>query len=62
MKEKGAKKAWTDPVKGRSPRESTMETKGNFAQFRELMKKVVKVRSPRVGEPTSASPGPGASS
>lgn len=53
---KKPKSAWKDPVKGIAPKESTMRTKGNFAQFTELMKRVVKT-----GKPTSASPGPAAS-
>jgi len=59
MKEKQPKRLWTDPVKGHAPQESTMQTEGNFAQFAELMKRVVKVRPPREAKP--ASPGPVAS-
>jgi hypothetical protein len=56
-----SKKMWKDPVKGKAPRESTMQTEGNFGQFAELMKRVVKVRPPRAAETIPASPGPVAS-
>ena len=61
MKAKPSKTAWRDPVKGHAAKDATMQTKGNFAEFRELMKRVVKIKSPREAKPTSASPGPVAS-
>jgi hypothetical protein len=51
---KKLKKAWENPVKGSAAKESTMNTPGDFTQFTELMKRVIKA-----GKPTSASPGPG---
>lgn len=54
MPRRKTKRGWKDPVKGVPAKESTMRTEGDFAQFTELMKKVVKA-----GKPTSASPGPG---
>jgi hypothetical protein len=60
MKEKPAKRRWKDPVKDHAAQDSTLDTKGDFAAFRDLMKRVVKVRPPR--EAKTASPGPGASS
>jgi len=56
------KKPWKDPLK-RPAKQSTMETPGDFAQFTELMRRVVKVRPPREEKPTpaSASPGPAVS-
>jgi len=61
MKEKSASKRWRDPVKGHEPKESTMQTEGDFGQFAQLMKRVVKIRPPREAKPISASPGPVAS-
>ena len=49
-----AQKHKENPVKGRAAKESTMNTPGDFTQFTELMKRVIKA-----GKPTSASPGPG---
>jgi hypothetical protein len=34
-------KKWIDPVKNRPAKESTMETRGDFREFTELMKKLV---------------------
>jgi len=56
------RKGWKDPVKGHTAKESTLETRGDFAQFTALMKRVVKIRPPKEAKPTSASPGPVASS
>lgn len=50
---KKSKSGWKDPVKGVSAKEATLSTEGNFAQFTELMRRIVKA-----GKPTSASPGP----
>jgi hypothetical protein len=36
------KKTWNDPAK-RPPKESTMNTAGDFGEFRDLMKRVVSV-------------------
>ncbi len=60
MKVEKSKTRWTDPVKDREAKESTLEIGGDFGQFVELMKKAVKVRPPREAKP--ASPGPVASS
>jgi hypothetical protein len=61
MKEKTKIARWEDPVRGRAPKESTMQTEGDFSQFTALMKRVVKIRPPREAKPISASPGPAAS-
>jgi len=53
------KKNWRDPVKGHPAKESTLHVRGDFEQFTELMKRIVKVR-PREAK-TSASLGPAAS-
>jgi hypothetical protein len=53
---KKPKSGWKDPVKGVPAKDSTMRTEGNFAQFTEIMKRVM-----RLGKPTSASPGHAAS-
>jgi hypothetical protein len=34
-------KKWTDPVKNRPAKESTMNIRGDFSEFTELMKKLV---------------------
>jgi hypothetical protein len=34
-------KKWIDPVKNHPAKESTMNTRGDFGEFTELMKKVV---------------------
>jgi hypothetical protein len=47
------RKPWTDPVKSRPAKESTLNTKGNFREFTDLMRKIV-VKKP-------ASHGPAAS-
>ena len=58
----GKPQKWIDPVKGRPAKKSTMQTGGDFSQFAELMKRVVKIRPPREAKSISASPGPVASS
>jgi hypothetical protein len=45
---------WVDPVKGKPASEETLNTRGNFADFTEAMKKLMKVKP----EKKSASPGP----
>jgi hypothetical protein len=56
------KKRWKNPI-NRPAKQSTLETPGDFAQFTEIMKKVIKVRPPKEAkQPTaSASPDPAAS-
>ena len=51
-------KKWSNPVKGHPAKDSTLQTEGNFAEFIELMKKVVKIKPPREEKITSSSPGP----
>jgi len=47
------KKQWEDPAK-RQPKPETMETPGDFRQFTETMRKLMKVKPER----KPASPGP----
>jgi len=53
-------KPWKNPVKDVPPKDSTMNTPGNFEEFTELMRRVVKVK-PEPREKPHASPGPVAS-
>ena len=58
------KKPWKNPV-AHPAKQSTMQTEGDFANFAELMKRVVKVKPPREAKQisiASASPGPAVSS
>ena len=57
------KAKWQDPVK-RPPLESTLQIEGDFGNFTELMKRVVRMKLTREEKqptPASASPGPVAS-
>lgn len=45
-------KKWVDPVKNRPAKESTLNVRGDFEQFTELMRKIV---SKREEEPKAAS-------
>ena len=56
------KSEWRDPVKNAPAKPETMSTEGNFDAFRDLMRRVVKVKTPRAEKPTSASRAPVASS
>jgi hypothetical protein len=37
-------KKWTDPVKNKPAKESTLDTKGDFRQFTELMRRIINKR------------------
>jgi hypothetical protein len=49
------KKQWKDPVKGHPAKESTMNTRGDFGQFTELMKRVVSRKQEEKPKPVSSS-------
>lgn len=53
-------KKWTDPVKNRPAKESTLSTRGDFREFTDLMRKVVNKREEKP-KPSSASRVPDAS-
>ncbi len=53
-------KKWTDPVKNRPAKESTLATRGDFREFKDLMRKIVNKREEKP-KPASSSPGPAAS-
>jgi hypothetical protein len=50
-------KKWVDPVKNRPAKESTMNTRGDFREFTELMKRIVTKREEKP-KPVSSSPVP----
>jgi len=58
---KSEKSRWRNPVKDVPAKPETLKIEGNFDAFRDLMKRVVKVKPPRAEKPT-ASPAPVASS
>lgn len=33
---------WTNPVKNRAPKESTLDIKGDFGKFTELMRRIIR--------------------
>jgi hypothetical protein len=37
-------KRWVDPVKGKAANEETMQTRGDFAEFTENMRRLMRVR------------------
>jgi len=39
---------WSDPVKNKPPRKETLDVKGNFQEFTDLMRRIAK----KSGEPT----------
>lgn len=53
-------KPWINPVKNRPAKESTLNTKGNFGEFTELMRKIVNKQEEKP-KPVSSSRVPGAS-
>lgn len=48
---------WRDPVKGKEPHESTLEVNGDFQQFADLMRRVVRKREEPKTVPASRVPG-----
>lgn len=49
-------KKWVDPVKNRPAKEETLATRGDFAEFTENMRKLMKVKP--VPKPASRAPFP----
>lgn len=45
---------WADPVKNSPAKESTMNTPGDFGQFKELMRKVVERKPSSSHDPASS--------
>jgi len=50
---------WVDPVKNRPAKESTLNIRGDFREFMELMRKIVNKREDKPKPPSS--PGPASS-
>jgi hypothetical protein len=50
-----------NPVKGKPPRKETLEVKGNFQEFADLMRRVIRKRDEPKAVPASPSRVPGAS-
>jgi hypothetical protein len=46
-------KKWTDPVKNRPAKDETLATRGDFAEFTENMRKLMKVKPHRDPLPPS---------
>jgi hypothetical protein len=54
------KKQWKNPVKDIPPKESTLNIKGDFGTFTDLMKRVVSA-PPKTAKTSSSSPDPAVS-
>jgi hypothetical protein len=50
-------KKWTDPVKNQPAQESTLNTTGDFGEFKDLMRRIVNKREEKP-KPASSSPAP----
>jgi hypothetical protein len=50
---KKPKSKWIDPVKDKAPRADTLNTGGDFQEFKDVMRKIIRKREEKPATPAS---------